>query len=134
MRHWAYEALGDSKILEFVVMATADDIDANAEFIAEADFYVEVPPGPNSNNYANLHLIVQVRLASASHCSSGIGSLCFCLLRSLLRVCPCSSTCPQSAAGKRIRHGSRILGSRSLAQLWSSGFSRGAHSPGRVSG
>ncbi|PHJ25472.1 acetyl-coa carboxylase acc2, partial [Cystoisospora suis] len=59
MRHWAYEALGDSKILEFVVMATADDIDANAEFIAEADFYVEVPPGPNSNNYANLHLIVQ---------------------------------------------------------------------------
>ncbi|CBZ55747.1 hypothetical protein NCLIV_061720 [Neospora caninum Liverpool] len=59
MRHWAYEALGDSKALEFVVMATAADIDANAEFIAEADFYVEVPPGPNSNNYANLHLIVQ---------------------------------------------------------------------------
>lgn len=64
MRHWAYEALGDSKILEFVVMATPDDIDANAEFIAEADFYVEVPPGPNSNNYANLHLIVQVGLVS----------------------------------------------------------------------
>ncbi|KFG47495.1 acetyl-coA carboxylase ACC2, partial [Toxoplasma gondii GAB2-2007-GAL-DOM2] len=59
MRHWAYEALGNSKALEFVVMATAADIDANAEFIAEADFYVEVPPGPNSNNYANLHLIVQ---------------------------------------------------------------------------
>jgi biotin carboxylase len=41
-------------------MATQDDIEANAEYISEGDFLVEVPGGPSENNYSNIPLIVQV--------------------------------------------------------------------------
>jgi len=60
MRQWAYVELGLDKCFEFVVMATPDDLDANAEFIRLADTYVEVPGGKNSNNYANVDLICKV--------------------------------------------------------------------------
>jgi len=57
MRQWAYLELGLDSVFEFVVMATPEDLDANAEFIRLADTYVEVPGGKNVNNYANVELI-----------------------------------------------------------------------------
>ena len=52
--------LGDEKAIEFIVMATPEDLAANAEFIRLADGIVEVPGGSNRNNYANVDLIVEV--------------------------------------------------------------------------
>jgi acetyl-CoA carboxylase/biotin carboxylase 1 len=60
MRQWAYNVLGDEKAIEFVAMATRDDLNANAEFVRLADTFVEVPSGSNKNNYANVDLIVQI--------------------------------------------------------------------------
>ncbi|CAJ1454565.1 unnamed protein product, partial [Effrenium voratum] len=50
MRQWAHmeAGLGSSGILEFVSMATREDLDANAEFIRLADKHVEVPAGKNA--------------------------------------------------------------------------------------
>ncbi len=59
MRQWAYMELGDEKLLEFVAMATPEDLNANAEFIRLADSFVEVPAGANKNNYANVDLIIK---------------------------------------------------------------------------
>lgn len=63
IRQWAYETFGDEKAVEFVVMATPDDLAANAEFIRRADEFVEVPGGSNANNYANVQLIVDLCLS-----------------------------------------------------------------------
>lgn len=41
-------------------MASVDDLAANAEYIRMADELVEVPGGPNNNNYANVSLIVEI--------------------------------------------------------------------------
>ncbi|PHJ25261.1 acetyl- carboxylase acc1 [Cystoisospora suis] len=60
MRQWAYMELGDDKLLEFVVMATPEDMRANPEYIRRADKIVEVPGGPNRNNYANVDLICKI--------------------------------------------------------------------------
>ena len=60
MRQWAYVTLGDERAIEFVAMATRDDLNANAEFIRLADTFVEVPSGSNKNNYANVDLIVEI--------------------------------------------------------------------------
>jgi acetyl-CoA carboxylase/biotin carboxylase 1 len=62
MRQWAYMELGDERAIQFVAMATAEDLKANAEFIRLADSFVEVPAGKNSNNYANVDIIVKVAL------------------------------------------------------------------------
>ena len=43
MRQWAYMELGDERAVQFVAMATPEDMKANAEFIRLADEYVEVP-------------------------------------------------------------------------------------------
>jgi acetyl-CoA carboxylase/biotin carboxylase 1 len=59
MREWAYKNLGDEQALEFVAMATPEDLNANAEFVRLANSYVEVPGGVNRNNYANVDLIVK---------------------------------------------------------------------------
>merc|ERR1719498_1374018 len=59
MRNWSQLELG-CDALEFIAMASKDDLDANAEFIRLADSYVEVPAGKNSNNYANVDLICKV--------------------------------------------------------------------------
>lgn len=47
LRQWAYMVLGDERMIEFVAMATRDDLNANAEFIRLADTFVEVPCGSN---------------------------------------------------------------------------------------
>ena len=60
MRRWAYCELGDENAIEFLAMATPEDLKANAEFIRFADDFVEVPGGKNSNNYANVNLIVDI--------------------------------------------------------------------------
>jgi len=60
MRQWAYMQLGDEKAIEFVAMATPEDMKANAEFIKLADSFVEVPAGKNSNNYANVDVITKI--------------------------------------------------------------------------
>ncbi|SCU82993.1 LAMI_0C01618g1_1 [Lachancea mirantina] len=60
VRKWAYETLGDENAVQFVAMATPEDLEANAEYIRMADQYVEVPGGTNNNNYANVDLIVEI--------------------------------------------------------------------------
>ena len=62
MRRWAYNELGDENAIKFVVMATPEDIGANAEFIRYADDFIEVPGGKNVNNYANVDLITDCLL------------------------------------------------------------------------
>jgi acetyl-CoA carboxylase / biotin carboxylase 1 len=62
MRQWAYMELGDERAIQFVAMATAEDLKANAEFIRLADSFVEVPAGKNSNNYANVDIIVKTAI------------------------------------------------------------------------
>ena len=42
MRKWAYETFGDEKAIQFTVMATPEDLKANADYIRMADQYVEV--------------------------------------------------------------------------------------------
>ncbi|KAF2104533.1 acetyl-CoA carboxylase acc1 [Rhizodiscina lignyota] len=60
VRKWAYETFGDERAIQFTVMATPEDLGANADYIRMADQYVEVPGGTNNNNYANVELIVDV--------------------------------------------------------------------------
>jgi len=60
MRQWAYMELGDETAIQFVAMATPEDIRANAEFVRLADSYVQVPGGKNLFNYANVTVISQV--------------------------------------------------------------------------
>jgi len=62
MRQWAYMELGDERAIQFVAMASPEDINANAEFIRLADSYVEVPGGVNRNNYANVDLITKTAI------------------------------------------------------------------------
>jgi hypothetical protein len=47
------QTFGNSKAIAFLAMATPDDMRINAEHIALADQFVEVPGGSNNNNYAN---------------------------------------------------------------------------------
>lgn len=60
VRKWAYETFGDERAVQFTVMATPEDLEANAEYIRMADQFVEVPGGTNNNNYANVDLIVEI--------------------------------------------------------------------------
>jgi len=60
MRQWAYMELGDDRAIQFVAMATPEDLKANAEFIRLADSFVEVPGGVNRNNYANVEVISKI--------------------------------------------------------------------------
>jgi acetyl-CoA carboxylase/biotin carboxylase 1 len=59
-RRWAYHTFGNEKAIQFVVMASPEDMNANAEFIRMADQIEEVPAGSNNNNYANVDLIVEI--------------------------------------------------------------------------
>lgn len=60
VRMWAHHVFGNDRAIQFVVMATPDDIQANAEFIRLADQFEEVPGGTNNHNYANVRLIVDI--------------------------------------------------------------------------
>ena len=51
---------GDERAIHFTVMATPEDLQANADYIRMADHYVEVPGGTNNHNYANVELIVDI--------------------------------------------------------------------------
>ena len=59
MRKWSYEMFADDRAVKFVVMATPEDLRANAEYIRMGDECIQVPGGANNNNYANVSLIVQ---------------------------------------------------------------------------
>ena len=43
-----------------MVMATPEDLKANAEYIRMGDEVVDVPGGTNNNNYANVTLICEI--------------------------------------------------------------------------
>nr|AOE43261.1 acetyl-CoA carboxylase biotin carboxylase [Rostrostelium ellipticum] len=58
VRKWAYAQFGDERAIKFVVMATPEDMRANAEYIRMADQIIEVAGGTNNNNYANVDVIV----------------------------------------------------------------------------
>jgi len=60
IRKWAYQTFGDERIIQFVVMATPEDLRVNAEYIRMGDQVEEVPGGSNANNYANVDLIVEI--------------------------------------------------------------------------
>eukprot|EP01038_Epipyxis_sp_PR26KG_P010409 gene10409-13983_t len=60
IRRWAFETFGNDRMIKFVVMATPEDMKANAEYIRMADQVVDVPGGSNNNNYANINLICQI--------------------------------------------------------------------------
>jgi biotin carboxylase len=42
VRKWAYQTFGDERAIQFTVMATPEDLAANADYIRMADQYVEV--------------------------------------------------------------------------------------------
>ncbi|CAG8448007.1 11827_t:CDS:2 [Ambispora gerdemannii] len=67
VRKWAYETFGDERVIQFTVMATPEDLKANAEYIRMADQYIEVPGGSNNNNYANVALIVDIAERTGVH-------------------------------------------------------------------
>lgn len=52
----ATQALGEPRAVWFLAMATPNDMRINAEHIALADQFVEVPGGSNNNNYANVRI------------------------------------------------------------------------------
>ncbi|PVU96100.1 hypothetical protein BB561_001384 [Smittium simulii] len=67
IRQWAYSTFKNEKAIKFIVMASTDDLQSNAEFIRLADQYVEVPGGSNNNNYANVDLIVDIAERTGAH-------------------------------------------------------------------
>lgn len=67
IRKWAYDTFGFERAIEFVVMATPEDLKVNADYIRMADRYVEVPGGSNNHNYANVDLIVDIAERQAVH-------------------------------------------------------------------
>ena len=54
------EQFGDERAVHFCVMATPEDLRANAEYVRMADQCITVPGGSNNHNYANVELIVDV--------------------------------------------------------------------------
>ena len=46
VRKWAYETFLDERAIQFTVMATPEDLAANADYIRMADQYVEVSQVP----------------------------------------------------------------------------------------
>ncbi|KAL7542222.1 hypothetical protein ACHAXR_012111 [Thalassiosira sp. AJA248-18] len=67
IRRWAYEVFGDERAISFVVMATPEDLRANAEYIRMGDIIVDVPGGSNNHNYANVTLIVELARLHGVH-------------------------------------------------------------------
>mmetsp|Transcript_4373 Transcript_4373/g.6782 ORF Transcript_4373/g.6782 Transcript_4373/m.6782 type:complete len:2348 (+) Transcript_4373:52-7095(+) len=67
IRQWAYQIFGNERAISFVVMATPEDLRANAEYIRMADVIVDVPGGSNNHNYANVTLIVELARLHGVH-------------------------------------------------------------------
>ncbi|PXF48372.1 Acetyl-CoA carboxylase [Gracilariopsis chorda] len=57
IRRWCYETFGNERTIEFVSMATPEDVAANAEYVRMADMWTSVPGGSNNHNFANVELI-----------------------------------------------------------------------------
>ncbi|KAI0561153.1 acetyl-CoA carboxylase [Gracilaria domingensis] len=57
IRRWSYETFGNERTIEFVSMATPEDVAANAEYVRMADMWTSVPGGSNNHNFANVELI-----------------------------------------------------------------------------
>lgn len=102
IRKWAYETFGLERAIEFVVMATPEDLSVNAEYIRMADQYVEVPGGSNNHNYANVDLIVDIAERAHVHavwagwCVAPLHTLCCCSLASTGATRPKTPGCPSS--------------------------------------
>lgn len=60
IRVWAYETFGDEHAVEFVAMATPEDVTANAEYVRMADIWTAVAGGSNNHNFANVDLICDI--------------------------------------------------------------------------
>jgi biotin carboxylase/acetyl-CoA carboxylase carboxyltransferase component/biotin carboxyl carrier protein len=60
IRVWAYETFGDEHAVEFVAMATPEDVTANAEYVRMADMWTAVAGGSNNHNFANVDLIADI--------------------------------------------------------------------------
>mmetsp|Transcript_4903 Transcript_4903/g.18418 ORF Transcript_4903/g.18418 Transcript_4903/m.18418 type:complete len:2238 (-) Transcript_4903:55-6768(-) len=60
IRQWLQTHFLKRDLVRFVVMATPDDIDANAEYVRLADEIHEVKGGSNANNFANVELITEI--------------------------------------------------------------------------
>ncbi|KAL7520214.1 hypothetical protein ACHAWX_004953 [Stephanocyclus meneghinianus] len=67
IRRWAYDVFGNERAIKFVVMATPEDLKANAEYIRMADIVIDVPGGSNNHNYANVTLIVELARLHGVH-------------------------------------------------------------------
>lgn len=67
IKAWLYEHVGDPEAIHHVVMATPEDLAANAEFIAMSDQHVLVPGGSNLSNYANVDVIMRCAMQHACH-------------------------------------------------------------------
>ena len=63
----AYETFGNDHAIEFVAMATPEDMKVNAAYIHLADEFVSVPGGSNNNNYANVQLITDIAERTGAH-------------------------------------------------------------------
>ena len=60
IRKWAYEVFGDDRSIEFIVMATPEDLEGTPSTSEWPTFYVAVPVSRNNNNYANVELIAEI--------------------------------------------------------------------------
>jgi biotin carboxylase len=60
IRQWAYEHFGKEDMITFIVMATPEDVKANAEYVRLGDEYISCPGGGNNNNYANVTLVAEL--------------------------------------------------------------------------
>ena len=73
MRQWAYMELGDERAIQFVAMATPEDMKANAEFIRLADSFVEVPGGKNATTTPTSKSLPRLPRSRASMLSGLVG-------------------------------------------------------------
>ena len=60
IRNFLFQSFGDDQLIHIVAMATPEDQKASAKHIHLANEYVEVPGGPNFNNYANVSVITSM--------------------------------------------------------------------------
>ena len=60
IRRWSYETFGNERVVQFVPMATPEDVRTNAEYIRMADTWIDVPGGSNKYNFANVHFIADI--------------------------------------------------------------------------
>lgn len=59
IKRWSYEMFNNDRVIKFIAMVTPEDLNANAEYIRQADQYVAVRGGANHNNYANVEVILE---------------------------------------------------------------------------